>query len=66
MNGDCRMHGRHKKCIYVKVMRLILFKMGTAFSTNGAKRNAHRILVEKPEGKSHLEDLDVGGRIILK
>jgi hypothetical protein len=30
------------------------------------KRNAYRILVEKPEGKIPLEDQDVGGRIMLK
>jgi hypothetical protein len=29
-------------------------------------RNAYGILVEKPEGKRHCEDLDVGGRIILR
>jgi hypothetical protein len=30
------------------------------------KRNAYRILEGKPEGKSPLEDLDIGGRIILR
>jgi hypothetical protein len=41
--------------------------MGRACSTNGDKRNAYRILVEKPEGKrDHYEDQDVGGWIILK
>jgi hypothetical protein len=30
------------------------------------KRNAHRILVGKPEGKRPTEDLNVNGRIILK
>jgi hypothetical protein len=30
------------------------------------KRNAYRILVEKPEGKKHWEDKDVGGWTILK
>jgi hypothetical protein len=35
--------------------------MGRTCSTNGAKRNAYRILVGKPEGKSHKEDKDVGG-----
>ena len=29
------------------------------------RRDAHRILVGKPEGKSYLEDLGVDGRIIL-
>jgi hypothetical protein len=32
----------------------------------GEKRNAYRVLVGRPEGKNHWEDLDVGGRIILK
>jgi hypothetical protein len=31
----------------------------------GAKRNAYRSLVGKTEGKSHQEDLDVDGWIIL-
>jgi hypothetical protein len=31
----------------------------------GKKRNAYRVLVGKPE-RSHLEDLSVDGRIILK
>jgi hypothetical protein len=31
-----------------------------------AKRNAHRVLVGKPEGERPLRRLDVGGRIILK
>jgi hypothetical protein len=33
--------------------------MGRACSTNGEKSNAYRILVGKPEGKSHWEDQDV-------
>jgi hypothetical protein len=32
----------------------------------GAKRNAYRIFVGKPEGKIHWEDQDVGGWLILK
>jgi hypothetical protein len=32
----------------------------------GEKRNTCRVLVEKPEGKSHLEDICINGRIILK
>jgi len=30
------------------------------------RRDAHRVLVGKPEGKSHLEDPGVDGSIILK
>jgi hypothetical protein len=37
--------------------------MGRACTTNGKKRNAYRILVEKPGGKEYE---DVGERIILK
>jgi hypothetical protein len=41
--------------------------MGRACSTNGEKRNAYRILVGKPEGKSPLgRPRRVGGWIILK
>jgi hypothetical protein len=32
----------------------------------GARRNTYRILVGKPEGRSHLEDQDVDGSTILK
>jgi hypothetical protein len=32
----------------------------------GNRRGAYRVLVGKPEGKNHLEDPDVDGRIILK
>jgi hypothetical protein len=32
----------------------------------GEKRNAYRILVRKPKRQRPLEDLGIGGRIILK
>jgi hypothetical protein len=32
----------------------------------GERRGAYRALVGKPEGRNHLEDPGVGGRIILK
>jgi hypothetical protein len=32
----------------------------------GRGREAYRVLVAKPEGKNHLEDLGIDGRIILK
>jgi hypothetical protein len=34
--------------------------MGRSCSTNGAKRNSYKILVEKPEGRDNYEDQDVG------
>jgi hypothetical protein len=46
-------------------------KMGRACRTHGEgegerARNAYRILVGKPKERHHEEDIDVGGRIILK
>ena len=32
----------------------------------GERRGVYRVLVGKPEGKDHLEDPGVGGRIILR
>jgi len=32
----------------------------------GERRGAYRVLVGKPVGKNHLEDLGIDGRIILK
>jgi len=40
--------------------------MGRACSTYGERRGAYRILVGKPEGKKHLEDLGINGKILLK
>jgi hypothetical protein len=40
--------------------------MSRACSTDGEKGTACRILVKDPEGKSALENLGVGGKIILK
>jgi hypothetical protein len=30
------------------------------------RRGAYKIFVDRPEGKNHVKDLDVDGRIILK
>jgi hypothetical protein len=32
----------------------------------GKKKNAYKVFVGKPEGKDHQENLDLGGRIVLK
>jgi hypothetical protein len=32
----------------------------------GEMRNAYKMLVSKPEGRGHLEDLGINGRIILE
>ena len=40
--------------------------MGGACSTYGESRGAYRILVGKLEGKNHLKDPCVDGRVILR
>jgi len=40
--------------------------MGGALARMGEKRCAYRVLVGNPEGKSHLGDPGLDGRIILK
>jgi hypothetical protein len=40
--------------------------MGKTGSTYGERRGAYRVLVGKPEGRNHLEEPDVDGKIILK
>jgi len=32
----------------------------------GERRGAYRVLVGKPEGKNHLEDQGINGRVILR
>jgi hypothetical protein len=39
---------------------------GRNMSKKGEKGNECMLLVRKPEGKSHYEDQDVDGRIILR
>jgi hypothetical protein len=43
---------------------IVLDEMGTC--SMGEMRNTNKILVGKSEGKIHLEDLGIDGRIILK
>jgi hypothetical protein len=44
----------------------VLTEMGRTCGTYGERRGAYRALVGKPEGRNHLKDPDVDGRIILK
>jgi hypothetical protein len=39
--------------------------MGRQVAQMGEMRNVYSILVGKPEGKNHLEDLGIDGKIIL-
>jgi hypothetical protein len=41
-------------------------EMGRACSTHGGKRNACRVFWESQKERDNYEDLDVGGRIMLK
>jgi len=40
--------------------------MGHVECRGGGRRGVYRVLVRKPEGKNHLEDPDVDGKIILR
>jgi hypothetical protein len=40
--------------------------MGWRCRTYGETRNTFNILIGKPEGKRHMQDLGVDGRIILE
>jgi hypothetical protein len=40
--------------------------VGGSCSTHGEERIIYRVLVGRPEGKRHWEDLGVGGRITLR
>jgi hypothetical protein len=40
--------------------------VGEASSTHGKYEDAHKILVGKPEGKNHSEDLGVDGKTLLE
>jgi hypothetical protein len=40
--------------------------MGEAYSTNGEKRNAYRLLLGSQKERDHWEDQDVGGWTISK
>ena len=41
-------------------------EMGGTCSTYGERRGAYKVLVGKPDGRNHLEDEGIDGRIILK
>jgi hypothetical protein len=40
--------------------------MGRAYSTYGERRRVYSVLVDKSEGRNHLENLSVDGKVILK
>jgi hypothetical protein len=48
------------------MMKLRRLRWSGCVERKGKKRNAYRILVRKPEGRDHYEDVHLGGNIILK
>jgi len=50
----------------VRVTKSIRMRWTRQVARMGERRGVYRILVEKPEGKSHLENPGVDGRVMLK
>jgi len=50
----------------VRVVKSRRMRLAGHVARMGERRGVHRVLVGKPEGKSHWGDPDVDGRIILK
>jgi hypothetical protein len=69
--GWRRLHHEELRKFYAstKIIRVIISR-GMRWAEHvtwiGEMRNAYKILVGKPEGRDHLEDLSVDGKIILK
>jgi hypothetical protein len=50
----------------IQVIKLRAVRWVGHMTHMGDGRGAYSVLVRRPEGKNHLEDLGIGGRIILK
>jgi hypothetical protein len=50
----------------VQVVKLKRMRWMEYVARMGESRGVYRVLVGKPEGKSHLEDPNIDGRIILR
>jgi len=50
----------------VRVIKSRKMRWARHVASVGERRGAYRVLVEKPEGKDHLEDRSVDGMIILR
>jgi hypothetical protein len=61
-----RLHNEELLTKYYSGDQIKKNEMGGACSTCGERRGAYRVLVGRPEGRDHVEDLGVNGRIILK
>jgi hypothetical protein len=66
-----RLHNKEFYALYFspsinRVMKSRRLKWAGHVARMGEKRGAYRVLVGKPEGKNHLENPGVDGKIILK
>jgi len=70
LNGSCAWYGttadQEATCGSPIPRKIVRGVIGGACSMHGNYENAYKILVENPEGRRYLEDLDVDGRIILE
>ena len=66
-----RLHNEELNDLYcsphiVRVIKSRRMRWARHVASVGERRGAYRVLVEKPEGKDHLEDRGVDGMIILR
>jgi hypothetical protein len=72
VTGGCRklhieeLHGLYSSPSTIRMIKSRRMKLAGHRARMGQKRNAYRILMEKPEGRRSLEDQGLGGWIILK
>jgi hypothetical protein len=68
--GSCRrLHNEELHNLYtspniIRVIKSERMKWARHIARMGEVRNAYKMLVRKPEGRDHLEDLGMDGRIL--
>jgi hypothetical protein len=65
-NINEKLHNLHSSPSIIRKIKLRRVRWAGHVAGMGEKRNAYRILLGKPEEKSHWEDQDVNGWTILK
>ena len=60
------LNGLYSSPNIVRVIKSRRMRWARHVASVGERRGAYRILVEKPEGKNHLKDPGVDGKIILR
>jgi hypothetical protein len=66
-----RLHNEELYALYfspniIQVIRSIIMRWAVHMARMGDRRGAYRVLMGRRDGKNHLEDIEVDGRIILK